>query len=87
VHITLGRGTASLLDRRFDMAAGETLRQVVALDRGGDPVVNARIEAPGNALAIDDEAFAWFNRARPSRWSWSATRPRGSRACWPAILT
>jgi hypothetical protein len=65
VHITLGRGTASLLDRRFDMAAGETLRQVVGLDRGGDPAVKARIEAPRNALAIDDEAFAWFNRARP----------------------
>lgn len=65
VHITLGRGTASLLDRRFDMSAGETLRQVVPLDPGGDPAVKARIEASANALAIDDEAFAWFNRARP----------------------
>jgi hypothetical protein len=65
VHLTLARGTVSLLDRRFDMAAGETLRQSVPLDRGGDPAIRARVEAPGNALAIDDEAFAWFDRARP----------------------
>ncbi len=65
VRVTLSRGTASLLDRRFDMAAGETLRQVVQLDRGGDPAVRARIEAPGNELAVDDDAYGWFDRARP----------------------
>jgi hypothetical protein len=65
VRVTLGRGTTSLLDRRVDMAAGETLRQVVRLDRGGDPALRARIDARGNALAIDDEAVAWFERARP----------------------
>jgi hypothetical protein len=47
------------------MAAGETLKQVVRLDRGGDPAVRARVDARGNALAIDDEAVAWFERARP----------------------
>lgn len=65
VHLTLARGTVSLVDRRFDMAAGETLRQSVPLDRGGEPAIRARVDAPGNALAIDDEAFAWFDRARP----------------------
>jgi hypothetical protein len=65
VHLTLARGNASLLDRRFDMAAGETLRQSVPLDRGGDPAVRAHVDARGNALAIDDEAVAWFDRARP----------------------
>ena len=65
VHVTLGRAAASVFDRRFDMAAGETLRQVVRLDRGGDPAVRARVDARGNALAIDDEAVAWFERARP----------------------
>ena len=65
VHVTLDRGTASLLDRRFDMAAGETLRQSVPLDRGGEPAIRARVDARANALAIDDEAFAWFDRARP----------------------
>jgi Ca-activated chloride channel homolog len=67
VRLTLGRGAASLLDRRFDMAAGETLRQVFNLDRGGDTQVRAKIEARGNALAIDDEAVAWFEQARPLR--------------------
>jgi hypothetical protein len=65
VHLTLGRGPATLLDRRVDMGAGEILRQVVRLDRGGDPLVRAHVDASGNALAIDDEAFAWFDRARP----------------------
>ena len=65
VHVTIGRGTASLLDRRVDMAADEILRQVVPIDRGGDPGLHARVEARGNALAIDDEAVAWFDRSRP----------------------
>ena len=38
---------------------------MVRLDRGSDPLVRARIGAPGDALAIDDEAVAVFNRARP----------------------
>jgi hypothetical protein len=75
VHVTLRRGTASLLDRPFDLAAGEILRQVVHLDRGGDPVVRAHVEAPGDALAVDDEAFAWFDRARPLRVTVVSDRP------------
>jgi hypothetical protein len=65
VHVTLLRGTARVMDRRVDMAAGEILRQVVRLDRGGDPAIRARIDASANALAIDDEAVGWFERARP----------------------
>lgn len=65
VHLTLERGGVAVLDRRFDMAGGEMLRQTVGLERGGDPAVRARVDAPANALAIDDEAFAWFDRARP----------------------
>lgn len=65
VRLTLARGAVTLLDRRFDMAAGEALRQVVRLERAGDPSVQARVEARGNALAIDDEAVAWFGQARP----------------------
>ncbi len=75
VHVTLRRGAASLLDRQFDLVAGEILRQVVRLDRGGDPVVRAHIEAPGDALAVDDEAFAWFDRARPLRVTVVSDRP------------
>jgi hypothetical protein len=81
VHLTLTRGNASLLDRRFDMASGETLRQVVPLDRAGDPAVRARIDAARNALPIDDEAFAWFDRARPI-----AVTVVGDQTAWLARL-
>jgi len=64
VRVMLTRGKASLLDRRFDMAAGEALRQVVRLGHGDDRDVRARIQAPEDALAIDDEAFATMARSR-----------------------
>jgi hypothetical protein len=81
VHVTLGRGAASLLDRRFDMGAGETLRQVVRLERGGDPAVRAHVEAAQNALAADDDAFAWFDRAKPL-----AVTVVGEQTAWLARL-
>jgi hypothetical protein len=69
-RIILSRGAATLLDRRVTMGAGESLRQIVplALSRSVDPVdsvIRARVDAPGNALDADDEAFAWIERARP----------------------
>ena len=64
-RIILSRGSASLLDRRVNMPAGESLRQIVPLALGSDAVIRARVDAPGNALGVDDEAFAWIERARP----------------------
>jgi hypothetical protein len=64
VRVQLTRGKASLLDRRFDMAAGEALRQVVRLGHGDDRDVRARIEAPEDALTIDNEAVARLARSR-----------------------
>lgn len=64
VRVLLTRGKASLLDRRFDMAAGEALRQVVRLWHGDDRDVRARIEAPEDALTIDNEALARLARSR-----------------------
>jgi hypothetical protein len=65
VRVTIVRGNATLLDRRVEMGAGETLRQVVRLPAGGAPDLRARIEAGRNALAADDEAVAWIRRAAP----------------------
>jgi hypothetical protein len=65
VHVTLTRGTASVFDRSFDMASGEALRQIIPLARGPDASLRAQVAAPENALEIDDEAFAWIDRARP----------------------
>ena len=65
VRILVERGSDTLLDRRVDMAAGEALRQVFPIARGSDPSLRARIEASGNALEIDDEAFAYAAGTRP----------------------
>lgn len=65
VHVILTRGEASVLDRRVSIGAGESLRQVLALGRGGDPALHAHVEAADNALDVDDDAFAWIAHAKP----------------------
>ncbi len=65
VRVTLTRGTTSLLDRRVEMAAGESLRQVVPLARGSESSLRAHVEAAQDALPADDEAFAWIAHAQP----------------------
>ena len=65
VHVTLTRGAASVFDRSFDMAPGEALRQIIPLTRGPDSSLRAHVSASENALGIDDDAFAWIERARP----------------------
>ena len=65
VRVQLTRGSARLLDRTVSMGAGETLRQVIPLAHGADASLRTRVEARGDALEIDDEAFAWIDRPRP----------------------
>jgi hypothetical protein len=65
IHLTLTRGSSTIFDRQFDFAAGETLRQVLPIPRGGDPALRARVRAGANALDADDEAVAWAERSRP----------------------
>jgi len=65
IHLTLTRGAATVLDRRLDIGAGQSVRQLVHLPRGGAPDVRARIEAGRDALPLDDEAYAWIANARP----------------------
>ncbi len=65
VHLTIARGRTPVLDRRLEMRAGEALRQVLPISRGGDDTLRARIDAPADALAIDNQAVAWIPRARP----------------------
>jgi hypothetical protein len=64
VRIQLVRGNVTINDSRIDMAAGEAYRQVIPLVRLGDAALSARIEAPQNALDVDDEGFAWIDRAQ-----------------------
>jgi hypothetical protein len=68
VRMTLTRGTTSLADQSIDMAAGEAVRQTIAIKAGGaatDSRLRARISAPANALAIDDEAVASIAGTEP----------------------
>jgi len=65
VHITMSRGKTTIADSRTDLAAGEAYRQVVPLARRGDPDLHAHVDAPDNALDVDDDGFAWISRARP----------------------
>ncbi len=65
VHLTVTRGQTAIVDRRIDMGAGQLLHEVIRLPRGRASDVRARIEAPRDALTLDDEAVAWIADARP----------------------
>ena len=60
VHLTITRGDTAILDRNVQVHAGEALRQMVPLGRGGDRRLRVHVAAPHNALEADDEAFAWI---------------------------
>jgi hypothetical protein len=64
VRVVLARGSVTISDTRVQMAAGEAYRQVIPLTRGGDALLRARIEAPQNALDVDDQSVAWIDRAQ-----------------------
>ncbi len=65
VHITMFRGKVAIADSSTELAAGEAYREVVPLTRQGDPALHAHVEAPDNALDLDDDGYAWVARARP----------------------
>ena len=65
VRVQLTRGATPLLERTVSMGASETLRQVIPLSHAADASLRARVDAKGNALEIDDEAFGWIDRPRP----------------------
>ena len=65
IRIRIARGATEVLNRELDAAPSELVRQVLPIPRGGDPALTVRVDAPHNALAADDAAFAWVGRARP----------------------
>ncbi|HUF48940.1 MAG TPA: hypothetical protein VMM93_14070, partial [Vicinamibacterales bacterium] len=64
VRLVVTRGTEVVADTTVEMAPGEAVRQTIDLG-AGDARLRARVSAPYNALAIDDEAVAWFEGATP----------------------
>ena len=65
IRYTITRGTAVILDTSVDLAAGDVGRQVVPLDVQGDARLRVRVNAPNNALKIDDDAVAWMHGTEP----------------------
>jgi len=65
VHVTMERGTVKIADANTQLAAGEAYRQVVPLSRQGDASLHAHVNAPDNALDVDDDGYAWIAHARP----------------------
>ena len=73
VRLTLTRGTTSILYRDLNLAAGETLRQVIHL--AGDRFRAAPMSMHPKRACLDDEAFAWIEHARPlSVTTWAMRR-------------
>lgn len=64
VRVVVTRGTEVLTDTPVDMAPGEAIRQTLAIG-AGEPRLRARVSAPDNALAVDDDAVAWVDGAAP----------------------
>ena len=52
VHLIIRRGDSAILDRHVQVHAGEALRQMVPLSRGGDSRLRVHVDAPQNALAV-----------------------------------
>jgi hypothetical protein len=59
-RLQLTRGGQVLLDKALPLSAGQALRTTVEIAGAGAPDVRARVSAPANALAVDDEAVAWM---------------------------
>ena len=81
VRLVITRGQAGIFDREIQIGANEIVRQVVPLVSGADGALRARISAPRNALAVDDEAVAWIREARPL-----SVVVVGQQTAWLAVL-
>ena len=64
VRIALARGSTPLTTHEVQMGAGEAYRETVPIAGHGDGALHVHVEAPDNALAIDDDGYAWIERAR-----------------------
>ena len=64
-RISVRRGAAVLFERAATIGEGQSIRHVLPIPTIGEPRLTARIDASGDALAIDNEAFAWTTGAAP----------------------
>ncbi len=65
LRLTLTRGTTEIGRHDVQMGAGEAFRETVPIAGRGDPALHLHVQAEDNALSVDDDAYAWVDRARP----------------------
>lgn len=65
VRVVIARGNATLSTQEIQMGAGEAYRETFPVAGRGDPALRVHVEAPDNAVAIDDDGFAWIDGAKP----------------------
>ena len=83
-RITVRRGEANLLQRTVTIDDGQSARHVIPIATAGEPHLTARVDAQrtdDDALAIDDDAYAWIAAAHPI-----AVTVVGTRTAWLARL-
>ena len=80
-RLTVRRGDANVLQRTVTIESAQSVRLVMPIGTAGDSRLTARVEADDDALAIDDEAYAWVTAANPL-----AVTVVGSQTAWLARL-
>ncbi len=65
LHLTVTRDSTVVAERSIELGAGEAGYQALPIDAGRGGRILARVAAPANALAADDEAVAWLPRGEP----------------------
>jgi hypothetical protein len=65
VRLTITRDTSVIAERTVDLGPGEAGYQAFPIASGKGGRLLARVSAPENALAVDDEASAWLAGGEP----------------------
>lgn len=65
VTLIVDVGSRRIYEQQVQLAADEIVRQSLPFEAGDGGVVRARLDGADDALAADDEAFAWVASARP----------------------
>jgi hypothetical protein len=64
-QLTVRRGEANILQRTVAIEDGQSVRHIIPIPTAGDPRLSAHVAADDDALAIDDDGFAWMAAADP----------------------
>lgn len=64
-RVTMTRGTAVVWQEEWPLESGQTKGRALPIDLAGDPRLHLRVDAPSDALDVDDEAGAWLWQSEP----------------------